>query len=825
MKRKRLREALEDRSRFVLIVELTGGPQFSFGPIEAFLKAYKSASVSSIPDGFDFVGITSPHNPGGTPNIETANVLSHIKARSLLGDLDFIPHISCKDQNRDALVSSLRGFGAMGVETVLVITGDKPVKGKGVFELESIGLLEMTKKMNSEQYLKARPETLDHVHQFFAGAVVSPFKYTEASQMQQYYKMEKKIASGARFLIPQVGWDWKKSLELFRYLEENNLHVPVIGNVFFLSTTVPAPRLMHDIKLPGCFVSDQLLEKLYAETIDDHLERAAQQVAMYKAMGAAGVDIAGVHDFSTLTKILTRAAEIGPDWEQFKDNLCWPAKDTWYLYDQAGKRTRLSRLRMKLRQRFFNFFHRAVLNPDHWGFHALKNTMAFLGAQKGKGFVYKLFNASERAFKYLMFDCEACGDCYLPENFSWCTIGDCEKGMDNAPCGDSTVEGYCGNNLELVCIGEPIYRSAAAEKNGLEKLRATICRPRNHALEDTASVLNYLFGKDHTVKNPLISIGELIRASIPKTGRIMKQLAELGPDAYSRPSGPLNYIKALIESQASEGADYIAVNLDALGESDPQVAIDMMLEYVRMVRQWGGGVPVCIDSSNDDALIAALKEWYSTDQKVARPLLNSVKVYTVDNILPMKKDFDFAFVGLLVSEQAAAGLGVSHSVDELYSLAGQIFEAAVKRYGFKPHEIFFDCTVSPLVTDSPKEPNIPSCTYRAFETIKKIKSDPELKGVHCSLGISDCVRDLAGRRIGVCRAYVAKAMEYGLDAGIVNVAHHYGLVKPAPDLLELVDAYANMDGSPGRMNKAATLMSKFREENRKPRSSVAKPQP
>ena len=91
-----------------------------------------------------------------------------------------------------------------------------------------------------------------------------------------------------------------------------------------------------------------------------------------------------------------------------------------------------------------------------------------------------------------------------------------------------------------------------------------------------------------------------------------------------------------------------------------------------------------------------------------------------------------------------------------------------------------------------------------------------MKGVHCSRGISNCVRDLPGRRIGICRAYVAKAMEYGLDAAIVNVAHHYGLVKPAPELLELVDAYAKMDGSAERLNKATELMSKFCRESRKP---------
>ena len=318
------------------------------------------------------------------------------------------------------------------------------------------------------------------------------------------------------------------------------------------------------------------------------------------------------------------------------------------------------------------------------------------------------------------------------------------------------------------------------------------------------------------MKSPLISIGESIHASIPKTGRIMKQLSELGPGAYSRPSVPLNYIKALIESQAIEDADYIAVNLDTFGEDNPQIAVDMMLEYVRMVRKWGDGVPICIDSSNDDVLITGLKEWYNTDEPLNQPLVNSIKVYTMDNLLPLKKHFDYAFIGLLVSEEAPTGSGGSHSVDELYSLAKQIFNVAVGQYGFKPGEIFFDSTVFPLAIDMPMEPGIPGYTYRTFETIKKIKSDPKMKGAHCSLGVSNCVRDLPGRRIGICRTYIAKAMEYGLDAAIVNVAHHYGLAEPAPELLELVDAYAKMDGSDERMNEAMMLMSKFCRQSRKP---------
>jgi 5-methyltetrahydrofolate corrinoid/iron sulfur protein methyltransferase len=317
-----------------------------------------------------------------------------------------------------------------------------------------------------------------------------------------------------------------------------------------------------------------------------------------------------------------------------------------------------------------------------------------------------------------------------------------------------------------------------------------------------------------SMKNSLISIGESIHASIPKVGAVMQQLAQLGSDAYSKDSDPLNCIKALIESQAGDGADYIAVNLDDFGRDDPQVSVSMMTEYVRLVQKWGRGVPICIDSSDDDVLVAGLRQWYNTDQPVRRPLINSVKVYTMDEILLLKKDFDFAFIGLLVGADAPTGPGGSHSVEELYCLAKQIFEEAVGEYDFKPGEIFFDSTVFPLAIDMPMEPNVPGYTYRAFETIRKIKTDPKMRGVHCSLGVSNSVRDLPGRRVGVCRAYVAKAMEYGLDAAIVNVAHRYGSVEPAPELLELVDAYAKMDGSVEQMNKAMELMGRFCRENR-----------
>jgi methylenetetrahydrofolate reductase (NADPH) len=820
---KRLRDRLKDKSNFVVIAELTCGPNFSFAPIDEFLRAYKAVKRSFMIDGFDFVGITSTDNSGGTPNIEAAEVLSHIKTKGLLSGLDFIPHISCKDKNADVLVSSLASFRAMDIEAVLVVTGDKPVKGKGVFELESTTLLQMITEMNSMAYLKASPDALDNVHQFFAGAAVSPFKYTEASQMQQYYKMEKKIACGAKFLITQVGWDWKKSVELFRYLEENNLDIPIIGNVFFLSTSTPAPRLMHDLKLPGCFVSDELFAKLSTESVDKHIERAAQQVAMYKSIGAAGVDIGSIHDFQVFVQVLERASEIGDDWGEYKDNLCWPKEGGFYLYDDTGKRVTYSKPKKKFKQKFFDFIHQNFLSPDRRAFHMAKKLMAAMGAQKTNGFVHETFNTLEYAVKHLLFDCEMCGDCYLPENFGLCTIGGCEKGLANAPCGDATGDGYCGNNLELTCIGEHIYNAAASETGGIEQWRATINKPRIHSLEQTSSILNYLFGKDHNAKAPLIVIGESIHASIPKTGLIMKQLHDLGAKAYLEPSGSLNYIKALIESHAANDAAYIGVNVDAFAQQDQQLAVDMIVEFVKLVRKWGKTVPVCIQSNHKQILIAGLKEWYNTNQLVKPPLLSSIKLETMKEILPLKKEYDYTFTSVLSNGIESVNQNIESSIDKLHTLAKRILNRAADKYSFEPKEIFFELSVCPLKMDLSTCNGKPGRTYLTFQTIKKIKHDPHMKDVHCLVRANDAVRNLPSRRIGIGRAYVGKAMEYGLDGAFVDIRHQYGLVAPDPELLELVDAYAKIDGSAERKEKVVMLIDEFCRKNKKPEAKPHRP--
>ena len=100
--------------------------------------------------------------------------------------------------------------------------------------------------------------------------------------------------------------------------------------------------------------------------------------------------------------------------------------------------------------------------------------------------------------------------------------------------------------------------------------------------------------------------------------------------------------------------------------------------------------------------------------------------------------------------------------------------------------------------------------------MKNIKGNSATRKCHCLLNTGVAMFGIPSRSVGVCRAYVAKAMEYGLDAAFVDVTRHYGESPADAKLLELVDAYVEMDGSAEKRNNAEKLMSSFAAGAKKP---------
>jgi methylenetetrahydrofolate reductase (NADPH) len=806
---------------FLLLCELPPVSGDHGACVESFLRELNDRA-SECPPGTALSGVTLPQNPRGVASLDPAGVFAAFDREGLWSGFDVVPHLSAKDAGVEGLKSGLLGLRTLGLQSVLAVTGDVPQSGAGVFEVDSLGLLDLVREMNFESWQRAPLGRFEDVHQFFPLAAVSPFKYTEPSQMQQYLKMKKKIRAGAEALITQMGWDSAKSEELFRYLRDEEISVPVFGNVFLLSTITPAARLMREGKMPGCLVTEDLFGRVGSEPFEAHLERAAQQTAMYRDLGAAGVDFGGFPDFGSVLAVLKRADEIGADWRRFRENLDFGARGlpdgspAFYLYDEDGARRVPGRPKPAAGKRGFDLLHRTLLTPGrgaHGPIKAIFGRSSSLRA--GRGPLYKLVLAGEKALKSVLFDCDACGDCFLVENFGSCTVGGCHKGLPNPPCGDAAPDGTCGNDRDRICVGESIYRAAASEGvEGLRRLAGTFNPPRLSSLQGTSSVLNYLFEEDHTRKSGLILVGENVHATIPRTHAAMQTLLDRGPAAFEVPGGALDYLTALVEAQVRHRADFIDVNVDAFGDGDMSLRMKMMRDYVRLVRRSGGGVPVCVDSDSPEVLEAGLEEWYrEAPAGIAAPLLNSVKIRTMDRVLPLRRRHPFKFIGLLVDDHASNWAEVCGS-EEQHALATRLFGEATERHGFSPDEIYFDATVFPLAVDMPMVAGRPGYTHRTFRTIRKIKDDSALRGVHLVLGVSNAVRDLPGRRTGVCRAYLAEARTYGLDAAIVNVLHDYGLRPPAPDLVDFVRAFATQDGSPEAGQKVVETMRAFCRANR-----------
>lgn len=144
-----------------------------------------------------YISITD--SPGGAPMIPPdwlAGLVADQRRRIVL-------HLTCKDMNRNGLESTAWRYASMGLENVLVLTGDLPTTGfggtaRGVFDLDSLGLLRLMQSMNEGLVVPGRrgePQKLPPTN-FFLGCAVSPFKFYERELMPQYFKLLRKIRAG-----------------------------------------------------------------------------------------------------------------------------------------------------------------------------------------------------------------------------------------------------------------------------------------------------------------------------------------------------------------------------------------------------------------------------------------------------------------------------------------------------------------------------------------------------------------------------------------------------------------------------------------------------
>lgn len=264
-----------------------------------------------------------------------------------------------------------------------------------------------------------------------------------------------------------------------------------------------------------------------------------------------------------------------------------------------------------------------------------------------------------------------------------------------------------------------------------------------------------LTGTEETVRIspdlPTVIIGEKINP----TGRswLTEQLTQ----------GNLEVLADEAVKQLEDGAHVLDVNVGAASVNE----VELLPRAIEIV-QGAVGVPLCIDTADNDALEAALAVYHG------KPLVNSVngEEKHLERVLPLVAEYEAAVIGLTMDDD-----GIPKDPQKRLEIAKKIVERA-ESLGIPRQDVLIDC----LALTVSAEPDAAVITLNAIDLVRK-----EL-GVNQALGHSNVSFGLPDRAV-INRVALGMVIRAGVNAPIVDAAEVKQSILAA-DLLLGRDQYA-----------------------------------
>lgn len=206
----------------------------------------------------------------------------------------------CRDRNRLAMQADLLGAYALGLRNLLCLSGDHQQFGdhpqaKGVFDIDSIQLIGMVKKMRDEGKFLGGAD-IDVPPKFFIGAAANPF--AEPFEWR-VHRLAKKVAAGADFIQTQCIYNMEK---MRKWIQQAN-DMGLSEKVYILAGVTPMKSVgmakYMKSKVPGMDVPDDLIKRLQGverkKVTEEGIKIACEQIEEFKEMkGVAGVHLMAI---------------------------------------------------------------------------------------------------------------------------------------------------------------------------------------------------------------------------------------------------------------------------------------------------------------------------------------------------------------------------------------------------------------------------------------------------------------------------------------------------------------------------------------------------
>jgi len=227
--------------------------------------------------------------------------------------LEPVCQMVCRDRNRIAMQSDILGAAALGVNTLLCLSGDHQKFGdhpgcKKVFDLDSIQLLSMVKAMRDEGRFQSGAEITVRP-KMFIGAAANPFAEPHAFRVQ---RLAKKVAAGTDFIQTQCVYNMERFQTWLKQARDMGLteKVYILAGVTPLKSLGMARYMKNNV--PGMDVPKELIKRLQGVEKKDQaregIAMCCEQIQHLREMqGLAGIHLMAIEWEHRVPEIVKQA--------------------------------------------------------------------------------------------------------------------------------------------------------------------------------------------------------------------------------------------------------------------------------------------------------------------------------------------------------------------------------------------------------------------------------------------------------------------------------------------------------------------------------------
>lgn len=227
-----------------------------------------------------------------------------------------IVQMVCRDRNRIAMQSDILGAAALGVKNLLCLSGDHQSFGnhpqaKGVYDLDSMQLIAMVKKMRDDKRFLCDDPIKEHEPRLFIGAVANPF----ADPFEfRVLRLGKKSEAGADFIQTQCIFDIDRFSKWMEMVVKEGLH----KKTYILAGLMPvrSHKALVYMKnnVAGMSIPDEIIKRMEAaeDPKEKGIEICIEMINQVKNIeGVAGIHLMPI-GWESITPVLLERAGLLP---------------------------------------------------------------------------------------------------------------------------------------------------------------------------------------------------------------------------------------------------------------------------------------------------------------------------------------------------------------------------------------------------------------------------------------------------------------------------------------------------------------------------------